>query len=173
MDLSYPIGRFQSPEAVGPEERKQHIATIAALPARLREAVAGLDDAQLDTPYRRGGWTVRQLVHHLADSHVNSYIRFRMALTEEQPGITAYDEKKWAELKDASTLPVESSLQLLEALHLRWVALLESLSDSDFLKTYSHPENGIVRLDRTVALYSWHSKHHVAHIDGLKSRMGW
>jgi uncharacterized damage-inducible protein DinB len=173
MDLSYPIGRFQTPESVAPQERKQHIETIAALPARLREAVQGLNDPQLDTPYRPGGWTVRQLVHHVADSHLNSYSRFRMALTETEPAITAYDEKKWAELADARTLPVESSLQMLEGLHSRWVTLLECLSESDFLRTFRHPENGLMRLDRTVALYAWHSKHHLAHVEGLKSRMGW
>lgn len=173
MGLSYPIGPFQSPEAVTPEERKRHIETIAAMPARLREAVSGLNDAQLDTPYRPGGWTVRQLVHHVADSHLNSYVRFRLALTEEQPTIKPYDEKKWAELKDARTLPVETSLQLIESLHHRWVSLLESLSEAEFLRTFNHPENGTMRIDRTVALYSWHAKHHVAHITGLRERMAW
>ena len=173
MDLSYPIGRFEPPETVTREDWLRYIETIAAMPARLREAVSGLDDRQLNTPYRPGGWTVRQVVHHVADSHINSYVRFRLALTEEQPTIKPYDEKKWAELEDARTLPVETSLQLIEMLHRRWVSLLESLSEDDFRRVFHHPENGVMRIDRTLAMYAWHSKHHVAHINGLRERMGW
>jgi hypothetical protein len=173
MDLSYPIGKFERPQAVTPEMRGHFIENIAAGPSRFREAVHGLNDQQLDTPYRPGGWTVRQVIHHLADSHINSYCRFRLALTETEPRIKAYEEKDWAELSDAKTMPVEVSLALLENLHARWVTLLRSLGDADFARTFHHSEMGPVRLDTNLALYSWHCRHHAAHITALRERMGW
>jgi len=173
MDLSHPIGRFDFKAAVPADSRPRLIDDIAATPALLRQAVEGLDDSQLDTPYRPGGWTVRQVVHHLPDSHMNSYVRFRLALTESEPTIKPYDETRWAELHDARTLPPEPSLALLENLHARWVELLRNMTDSDFERTFRHPEIGLVRLDTNLALYSWHGKHHTAHINGLRQRMGW
>ena len=173
MDLAYPLGKFDARQPVGPDARREHIATLAAAPGLLREAVAGLNDAQLDTPYRPGGWTVRQVVHHLPDSHINSYVRFRLALTEDQPAVKAYDEKTWAELPDARSAPPELSLDLFEHLHRRWVGLLEGLGDADFARTFRHSELGLVRLDTNLALYAWHSRHHIAHITGLRRRMGW
>ena len=173
MDLSYPIGKCEYPQTVSRDARKQHIEEIAVAPARFREAVHGLNDAQLETPYRPGGWTVRQVVHHFADSHMNAYVRFRLALTEEHPTIKPYDEKKWAELVDARTGDLDVSLQLIDSLHWRWVALLESLSDADFARTLHHPELGVLRLDTYLASYSWHCRHHAAHITSLRQRMGW
>lgn len=173
MDLSYPIGRFDWKTAVTPEMRPRLIDEIAAAPALLRQAVDGLDDSQLDTPYRPGGWTVRQVVHHLPDSHMNSYIRFRLALTEEEPTIKPYDQAKWAHLHDARTLPPAASLALLENLHTRWVGLLRGMTDLGFSRTFRHPEIGLVRLDTNLALYAWHGRHHTAQIAGLRRRMGW
>jgi hypothetical protein len=173
MDLSYPIGRFESPESVTPEMRPPLIGELEAAPAQFRAAVQGLTAQQLDTPYRPGGWTVRQVVHHLADSHLNSYVRFRLALTEDGPTIKPYDQSKWAELLDARTGPVETSLQLIDSLHQRWVVLLRSMSDADFARTFLHPERGIMRLDTNLAMYAWHCRHHAAHITGLRQRMGW
>jgi hypothetical protein len=173
MDLSYPIGKFEPPADLGPEARRGWIDTIAGAPARLRATVEDLSAGQLDTPYRPGGWTVRQVVHHLADSHMHAYIRFRLALTEQIPTIKPYDQEKWAELADARSGPVETSLGLLEGLHSRWAALLEGMSEADFARTYFHPERGQVRLDATLAMYAWHSRHHEAHITGLRDRMGW
>jgi hypothetical protein len=174
-DLRYPIGPFAVPPDydISPEKLQGAITEIAALPGQLREVVSGLDAAQLDTPYREGGWTVRQTVHHIADSHINSYIRFRLALTEDQPTIKPYDEKAWAELPDARTADVDLSLTLIEVLHERWVALLRSMSRSDFRRTFSHPEYGVRRLDWNTLLYGWHSKHHLAHISGVSRRLGW
>ena len=168
-ELRYPIGRF-NPAAAGP--RADQIETLRRLPERLRAVVAGLNDNQLDTPYREGGWTVRQLVHHVADSHANSYVRVKMALTEEAPTITAYDEAAWARLPD-SQMPIEVSLPLIEAVHARLVSLLESMSDADYQRTFRHPERGQVTLANNLALYDWHSRHHTAHITRLRERMGW
>jgi hypothetical protein len=173
MNLSYPIGRFDWHAEIDRAMRPQWIADIAAAPARFREAVQGLGQPQLDTPYRPGGWTVRQVVHHVPDSHMNCYIRFRMALTEDEPAVKPYDEKKWAELYDARTAPVEVSLELLESLHSRWAALIGAMSDGDFLRTYYHPEVGVLRLDTVLAGYAWHCRHHAAHITSLRERMGW
>ena len=173
MDLRYPIGRFERPAAATAEDREGWIAALAAAPARLRAAVRGLDEAQLDTPYRPGGWTVRQVIHHVPDSHMNSYIRFRLALTEADPLIKPYDEAQWAGLHDARTLPVEVSLQLLEALHTRWVDLLRSLSPAEFDRTFRHPELGQMTLYANLALYAWHGRHHEAHVTGLRERSGW
>src|SRR5580658_1243180 len=173
MDLSYPIGEFDWTQTVAPERRTQLINEIAAAPANFRSAVRGLNDRQLDTPYRPDGWTVRQVIHHVADSHMNSYIRFRLALTEEQPAVNGYNEKEWAKLHDSQTLPVEVSLQLLDGLHGRWVDLLRSMSAADFERGFRHSEHGLIRLDMNLALYGWHSRHHAAHITGLRERMGW
>jgi hypothetical protein len=173
MDLSFPIGRFDWAQTITPQQRTQFIADIAAAPAKFREAAAGLSDTQLDAPYRPDGWTVRQVIHHVADSHMNSYIRFRLALTEEQPGVNGYSEKEWAKLHDSRTLPVEASLQLLEGLHERWVDMLQAMTTADFERSFRHSEKGLIRLDTNLALYSWHSRHHAAHITGLRQRMGW
>ena len=160
-------------EEVTDERREQFVREIAEAPARLREAVAGLSDEQLDTPYRPGGWTVRQTVHHVADSHINAYVRFKLALTEDEPEIRPYDEARWAELGEASRGPVAVSLALLDALHARWVAALRTLSPADFTRTFRHPDWGVVPLARQVAIYAWHGRHHTAHITHLRERMGW
>jgi hypothetical protein len=173
MDLSYPIGKFDFHQTVAPSRYPALIAEVAAAPMLYRDAVRGLDDSQLDTPYRPEGWTVRQTVHHVADSHMNSYIRMRLALTESEPAIRRYDQRAWAELPDARTAPVELSLQLIESLHARWVRLLETLTEADFARSFRHPELGLVRLDTNLALYSWHGRHHAAHITGLRQRNGW
>ena len=173
MDLSFPIGRFNIRDVVDPRTVPALIGDIEAAPGLLRAAVHGLDDAQLDTPYRPGGWTVRQTVHHVGDSHMNSFIRFRKALTENEPTIFAYDQDRWSELADMRTVPVEVSLQLVDALHRRWTVMLKSLAPADFDRTFRHPEMGLVRLDNNLALYAWHGKHHTAHITALRHRMGW
>jgi len=172
-DLRYPIGQFQMPAAVSDEDRRRWIDEIAAAPSGLRAAVAGLADEQLDTPYRPGGWTVRQVAHHLPDSHMNAYCRFRLALTEQEPTIKPYDESRWAQLADAQGAPVDLSLALLESLHRRWVLLLRSLGPADCARTYVHPEYGRRTLELTLALYAWHGRHHIAHITSLRDRMGW
>src|SRR5271170_7090494 len=172
-DLRYPVGKFQFPDSVSTEDLTRFIDQIADSPARMRAAIAGLEDTQLDTPYRPGGWTVRQLAHHVPDSHINSYVRFRLALTEDEPVIKPYEEKRWADLPDARAMPVEPSLVLLESLHQRWVPLLRSLSDADWKRSFRHPELGLVSLENNAALYAWHGCHHVAHITALRNRMGW
>ena len=172
-DLRYPVGKFSFPETVSPEDRSRYIEQIAEAPARLRSAVNRLSDQQLDTPYRPGGWTVRQVVHHVPDSHLNSYCRFRWALTEEEPAIKAYFEDRWAELPDARTAPVEVSLRLLECLHSRWIGLLRSLSEDQWKRAFRHPDLGLISLEKNAALYAWHGRHHVAHIENLRERMGW
>ena len=170
-DLRYPIGRFKAPAAITAEQLETATNEIAALPANMRTAITGLNSEQLGTPYRDGGWTVSQTVHHVADSHINSYIRFRLALTEEQPAIKTYDEKAWAELPDARTADVHVSLALIEALHHRWVLLLRSMSPADFKRSFIHPEHGVRLLDWNTLLYEWHGKHHVAHITRLRERL--
>ena len=149
------------------------IDVIAAAPLRMRDAVAGLSAAQFDTPYRDGGWTVRQVVHHVPDSHVNAYVRTKLALTETEPTIKPYDEAAWAELADSRVTPVEASLTLLESLHTRWCDVLRSMHERDFARTFRHPEHGLVTLDWLVEMYAWHSRHHVAHITSLRERMQW
>lgn len=172
-DLRYPIGRFEWDGDDSGGARARRRAQIAALPKELARAVDGLDDRQLDTPYRPDGWTVRQLVHHVADSHMNAYVRFRLGLTESQPTITAYDEKRWAELPDR-VLPPSVSLQLLEALHARWDALLAALTNADYGRTIAHPEwKAPLSLDMLLGLYAWHSVHHTAHVVNLRLREGW
>jgi len=173
MDLRYPIGEFDWSAPVDPAMRPQWITRIAEAAARFREAVRGLDQQQLDTPYRPGGWTVRQVVHHVPDSHMNCFIRWRMALTEEEPVIKPYDEGKWAELHDSRTAPVEVSLQLLESLHDRWVNLMGAMSNADFERTFRHPEVGLLGLNTVLAGYAWHCRHHESHITALRQRNGW
>lgn len=172
-DARYPLGKFKPEGKLSYAQREHLIGELAEAPARLRAAVAGLDDAQLDTPYREGGWTVRQVAHHLADSHLNAYVRLRLALTENQPGIKPYDQAKWAELADAKTAPVELSLALLDSMHQRLVLLLKSLEVADFERTFMHPERGPMTIDQNLAMYAWHARHHVAHITTLRERMGW
>ena len=172
MDLRYPIGPFVPPSAPDAAARQDGIHAIAATPARLREAVEGLSESQLDTPYRPGGWTVRQLVHHLADSHLNAYARLKLALTEERPTIKPYDQDAWARLGDSAE-PLTSSLALLDGLHHRWVVLLEGMRPAEFAREWHHPEEGILTLDWLLALYAWHGRHHVAHITALRERQGW
>ena len=172
-DLRYPIGKFAYQPTTSPSQRSAQIIAIEKTPTSLRGALHDLSDPQLDTAYRPGGWTVRQLVHHIADSHINSYVRFRLALTEDAPPIKSYDEAKWAELDDARTMPVDVSLALLDSLHRRWVHLLRSMSDDDFKRELVHSENGPMTLERMLALYAWHGDHHVAHITRLREREGW
>ncbi|HXG63902.1 MAG TPA: bacillithiol transferase BstA [Blastocatellia bacterium] len=172
-DLRYPIGNFQVDNDITDEKRQVWIQQIAETPARLREAVAGLSPEQLETPYRPGGWTVRQVVHHVADSHLNSYIRFKLALTEREPTIKPYDEAQWAELIDGRAAPLEVSLALLDSLHTRWVMLLRSLSPEDFQRKFYHPERGPMNLNINLSLYAWHGRHHTAHITSLRERRGW
>ena len=172
-DLSYPIGRYDLKRAVPAEERAALIGIIEAAPARFREAVQGLDGAQLDTRYRPDGWTVRQVVHHVAESHMHASLRFRWALIDDNPAVKAYDEAKWAELYDTRTLAVEPSLLIIEGLHARWAALMRSMTDAQFARTYEHSELGPLSLDRVLALYAWHSRHHEAHITSLRERMSW
>ena len=171
-DLRYPIGHFSPPASSLPGIRAAQIQTLRLLPERLRAAVNGLSETQLDTPYREGGWTVRQLVHHIADSHAMAYIRCKLALTEDWPTINPYQEAVWANLAD-SRLPIDVSLGLIAGLHARWAALLESLTDEDFQKGYNHPERGRQTLADALAMYDWHSRHHTAHITSLRARQGW
>jgi uncharacterized damage-inducible protein DinB len=173
-DLRYPIGGFTWDGAMTEARRAACVGRIAAAPGRLRAAVAGLDERQLDTPYRPGGWTVRQVVHHVPDSHLNAYTRTRLALTEETPTIKPYEEARWAELPDARSAPIEMSLALLDALHARWVALLRGLGPAEGGRTFRHPEHGrLMTVDEVLALYAWHGEHHVAHVTALRARMGW
>jgi uncharacterized damage-inducible protein DinB len=171
-DLRYPIGKFQKVDPLTDVERRAAIDAIAETPEKLRAAIRGFNEQQLDTPYRPGGWTVRQVVHHLSDSHMNSYVRFKLALTENEPTIKPYDEALWAKLED-SKAPVEPSLLLLENLHKRWVVLLSSLARSDWQRKFRHPERGTMTLDENLQLYAWHGRHHVAHITSLRERNGW
>ncbi|WP_207434234.1 YfiT family bacillithiol transferase [Sabulibacter ruber] len=171
--LRYPVGRFETPPLYRSALVKQAMASIEALPALLRAAVVNLSDEQLDTSYRAGGWTLRQVVHHLADSHINSYTRFRLALTEDRPLIKAYEESAWAYLHDARWADTELSLRLLEALHHRWILLLRSFDMEDWHKSFLHPQNGEVYLFQAVGMYAWHGEHHLAHITSLKDRMDW
>jgi hypothetical protein len=173
VDLSYPIGKFDRNIEATEERRAGWIGDIAEAPARLREAVHGLSNAQLDTPYRPDGWTERQVVHHFADSHMNAYMRFRLAVTENEPTIRPYDEKLWAELADARSAPVDFSLALVDALHYRWVLFLQSLTEADFSRRLRHPELGLVVLGPYAGSYAWHCRHHVAHITSLRERMAW
>ena len=173
-DPRYPIGQFQmAHETLSADERAQFIAQLAAAPAHLRAAVAGLNEAQLNTPYREGGWTVRETVHHVADSHMNGYIRVKLALTEDEPAIKTYEEADWARLGDTQATPITTSLTLLDALHERWAALFRALTPAEFARTFRHPDWGTVSLDKQLALYAWHGRHHTAHVTSLRARMGW
>jgi len=172
-DIRYPVGKFTAKPAITEAERQVLINQIAEAPRKLREAVRGLSDQQLDVPYREGGWTCRQQVHHLPDSHMNAYTRFKLAMTEENPTIKPYEEHLWAELADGKLSPIEPSLVLLESLHTRWVLFLRSMKSEQFARTLIHPQNGQMNLDRMLQLYAWHGRHHVAHITALRERMGW
>ena len=173
MDPRYPIGKFQQPLEATPGLRQQAVEIIAETPVKLRAAVAGLSPAQLDTPYRDGGWTVRQVVHHVPDSHLNAYVRLRLALTEDQPTIRPYEENLWAQLPDTKTGPIEMSLTLLDALHDRWVRLWRSLSADHFGRVFIHPEHGPRTVDWLLFLYAWHGRHHTAHITELRKHRSW
>ena len=173
QDLRYPIGAFQRVEELSDAQRASRISEIEEAPARLSAAVADLTQPQLDTPYRPGGWTVRQLVHHIADSHMNAFTRFKLALTEIEPTIKTYEESLWAELADTRTPPIEPSLAIVENLHKRWVILLRSLQPTDWPRKFRHPEWGLQTVDFLLAQYAWHGRHHVAHITSLRERSGW
>src|SRR5437660_4578560 len=173
VDARYPIGKFSFEGPLSDDRRIEFLEDIEQAPGRLKAAVKGLSAAQLDTPYRDGGWTVRQVVHHVPDSHLNAYVRFKLAITEQNPTVKPYDEAAWAQLKDSEFTPVEVSLALLESLHARWTVLLRSLQPEDFQRKFIHPDSGSHDLDWLLGLYSWHGKHHVAHITGLRERMGW
>jgi len=172
-DLRYPIGPFVPDSEATPEKLGGWIDAVEAAPGALRAAVAGLSPAQLDTPYRPDGWTVRQVVHHVPESHMNAYVRFKLALTEDEPTIKPYDEKLWSELADVRDTPIEVSLALLDSLHRRWVILLRSLSPADFGRRLKHPELGVLALDTVLQIYAWHGRHHTAHVTALRERMGW
>jgi len=172
-DLRYPVGRFVPPPPATSASRASAIASIAQAPDRLRAAVAGLTHEQLETPYRPDGWTVRQVVHHVVDSHINAYTRLRLALTEDAPTIRPYEEARWAELIDARHMDVEVSLTLLDALHQRFVAVLQAMNDSEWQRSYVHPESGTHSLDYLLEMYAWHGRHHVAHVTSLRERMKW
>lgn len=172
-DLRYPIGKFTYNGPPTPEQRQELLNAIAQAPTNLRAALKGLSEKQLDTPYRPEGWTVRQVTHHVPDSHLNAYLRFKLALTEEEPTITPYAEDRWAQLADTRATPVEISLTLLDSLHDRWVRLLRSLQPEDWKRTFRHPELGLVSLEKNLSLYAWHGRHHVAHITALRQRSGW
>jgi uncharacterized damage-inducible protein DinB len=171
-DLRFPLGKFEKNIEITPELRKEFVQTISQLPESLKKAISGLSDEQLETAYRPEGWTVRQTVHHVADSHLNSYIRFKLALTEDVPTIRPYAEDRWAELAD-SKMPVEVSLKIIEGVHARWTALLESMSDADFQKELNHPDSGKWTLEKMLGLYEWHGRHHTTHITKLRERKDW
>ncbi len=172
-DLRFPIGEFRFDKETAVEHRETWMNQIEAAPVQLCTAVEGLDAVQLDTPYRPEGWTVRQVVHHLPDSHMNSYIRFKLALTEDTPTIRAYEQDRWAQLEDGRNGPVELSLDMLDALHRRWIYLLRSLESEDFGRSFLHPELGPVSLWTNLAYYAWHGRHHIAQITALSKREGW
>ena len=172
-DLRYPIGKFEPVKALTAAQRAACIDQVAAAPTQLRRAVAGLTPAQLDTPYREGGWTVRQVAHHVPDSHMNAYLRFKFGLTEDAPAIKTYEEKDWARTPEVAATPVDVSLALLDALHTRWVTLLRAMTPQQFARTIRHPEWGTPSLDAMLALYAWHGRHHTAHVTSLRERMGW
>jgi uncharacterized damage-inducible protein DinB len=172
-DMRYPVGTLTYDPAPNPDKRREWIQQIAATPAALRSAVAGLTPAQLETPYRPGGWSVKQVAHHVPESHMNAYVRFKLALTENNPTIKPYDEAAWANTADTARTSVDVSLALLDALHTRMVALLESLGDADFARPLMHPENGPMTVDRLLQMYAWHGRHHVAHVTELRKREGW
>jgi hypothetical protein len=173
MDLRYPIGQFEMPREVTPARRQQAIEEIATTPAKMRAAVKGLSEVQLDTPYREGGWTVRQVVHHVPDSHLNAYVRLKLALTEQKPTIKPYEEAAWAELADSKSTPIEVSQVLLDSLHSRWDRLWRSLKPEHFARVFVHPEHGERTVDWLLFIYEWHGKHHAAHITELRKKRSW
>ena len=172
-DPRYPIGKFHFDGPLSEEQKNKLIDQIAQAPASLRAAVKGLSPQQLDTPYRPEGWTIRQVAHHVPDSHLNAYVRFKLALTGDEPTIKTYAEDRWAKLADTQATPVEISLALLDSLHERWVCLLRSLHAEDWKRAFRHPEMGLVSLEKGLALYAWHGRHHVAHVTSLRQRNGW
>jgi uncharacterized damage-inducible protein DinB len=172
-DLRYPIGKFGYEGSLSGAQKQKYLSDIEQAPIHLRAALEGLSKSQLDTPYRPEGWTVRQVVHHIPDSHLNAYVRFKLALTEDEPTIKPYAEDRWARLADTKTTPIEVSLAMMDSLHTRWVQLLRSLQGEDWKRTFRHPEMGVMDLEKTLALYSWHGHHHVAHITSLRERSGW
>jgi hypothetical protein len=172
-EVRYPVGKFKPTPSPEPADRREWLREIEEAPARLREAVAGLSDTQLDTPYREGGWTVRQVVHHVPDSHANAYVRTCLALTETEPTIRAYDEKAWAMLTFSRLGPIDVSLDLLDALHTRWLGALRGMSEADYARRFIHPEHGLMTMAVLIEMYSWHGRHHVAHITKLREREGW
>jgi uncharacterized damage-inducible protein DinB len=173
QDLKYQIGKYELQENLTEVQRNELIGQIAGLPAKVRAAVAGLSEKQLDTPYREGGWTVRQLVHHIADSHMNALVRFKLAMTEDEPTIKTYQQEKWAETADSLQSPAEASLGLLEGVHARWTTLLRSLRPADFARKFKHPERGVMTLEGLLTIYAWHGRHHTAHVTALRERMNW
>jgi hypothetical protein len=172
-DLRYPVGKFDRSQPMPPGGRAVLISSLSEVPVNMRAVVQGLSESQLDTPYREGGWTVRQVVHHVPDSHMNAYIRFKWGLTEEVPSIKTYDEAAWSQLPDARTGPIDVSLDLLSAIHARWDILLRNMTDSDYERAIRHPEWGDIKLASMLQLYEWHGRHHVAHVERLRTRMGW
>lgn len=172
-DPRFPIGKFRYDGPPNDEAKQVFLDEIAQTPKKLRAAIQGLSETQLDTEYRPGGWSVRQVVHHVPDSHLNSYVRFKLALTEDDPTIKPYAEDRWAELADSKATPIEVSLTLIDSLHDRWVRLLRSLTEEEWKRTFRHPDLGPMTLEKTLALYAWHGKHHVAHITELRKRMSW
>jgi hypothetical protein len=172
-DLRYPIGKFHFDGPYTEEQKRKLIDQIAQTPASLRAAVKGLSAQQLDTPYRPEGWTVREVTHHVPDSHLNAYVRFKLALTEDEPTIKPYAEDRWARLADTEATPIEVSLALLDSLHDRWVRLMRSFKPEDWKRSFRHPELGLVSLEKNLAIYAWHGRHHVAHISSLRERNGW
>ena len=172
-DPRYPVGPFEPRNTLTPGERRKLIGEIGATPQRMRDAVRGLSEEQLNTPYRDGGWMVRQVVHHVPDSHMNAFIRVKLALTEEEPVIRPYQQEKWAMLPDVKLTPIETSLTLLDSLHERWMNLLTSMAPPDFQRKFTHPEHGLMTLDWLVAMYAWHGRHHVGHITSLRERKRW
>ena len=172
-DPRYPVGKFTYSNPPTDEQRKKMIEDIEQTPARLRAAVQDLSPQQLDTPYREGGWTVRQVAHHVPESHMNAYIRFKLALTEDEPTIKPYAEDRWAELPDVKSTPIEVSLVLLDSLHDRWVRLLRAMKPDEWKRAFRHPELGVMPLEKNLALYSWHGRHHVAHVTDLRKKLGW
>jgi hypothetical protein len=172
-DPRFPIGKFHYEGTPSEDQRRKFIDEIEHTPGAIRKAIQGLSNEQLDTPYRDGGWNVRQVVHHVPESHMNAYIRFKLALTEDEPTIKPYAEDRWAQLADVKSTPIEISLALLENLHVRWVVLLRSLGEEEWKRTFNHPELGLMPLEKNLALYAWHGRHHTAHITELRKRMSW
>jgi hypothetical protein len=173
MDARYPVGKMQVPAEITQAKREEAFASIARTPRNLRDAVKGLNEAQLDTPYREGGWTVRQVIHHMPDSHMNAYVRVKLVLTEDNPTIKTYDEAKWAELPDGKSAPIESSQIILDSLHERWDRLWRSMKPEDFSRKVVHPDAGQRSLDWLLFVYEWHGRHHTAHITELRKQKGW